>query len=670
MKKSDNLVDKALDVARKARSVPKRPVKTKGKKTVPEALDWGPGIPLDKLAYLNDDEMALVQAKRMFKGKRKYKGVPAFPDPGDTAAGDRGQGTSSSSGLGNNTSGGSTYGGGGGRDSGAGGAGGMGSYGGSTEGSREGGGSGTSGVGGGSTAAGAGVGAGTGDRGSGSSAAASSSGTTSTSAGSTSQSKSSGPSGGPTSQPARTETSSYAAPPSAPAAPTGYPSYGGYNPVTSAPSTMASEAALDRIASGSSVIGNTTPQGYAVPKDQARIAPVNYAQTPTTPVDTTGANSPFADQSVSQYDADNPSLAGAVSQYSQYRSPPAPTTAAFTNAQNAMYTAQDAANFGEDGALPRGGGPMTVQDPTPTGVAGSLPAQVNANETIVNKTATAPYNTMGPNVGLGYTPATPGSYVATKAAAPAGVQPPQDRIVSSSAYAQPNLSEAAQSYAFNTPGASWDSFRDYGAIRSTPQSMAAMNEAQPVMGAGTPTEISVDGAGVPVGTQVVTDPRVNIPPSSYVNTATGVVPAGVDTAPPAGEVTDEYAYDPAQDPADYMRPIYPGSENEPYYMTDSQRAAYLDSVSGTRSSERPAYVPEKKEEKTPVEKKKRKKPPRQKDDKYVYRDYIYDDYGNLGARPNQRIVDFNRYNQQNFNKGGKVGDSVQAALRIAKSKLL
>jgi hypothetical protein len=190
------------------------------------------------------------------------------------------------------------------------------------------------------------------------------------------------------------------------------------------------------------------------------------------------------------------------------------------------------------------------------------------------------------------------------------------------------------------------------------------------MGAGTPTEISVDGAGVPVGTQVVTDPRVNIPPSSYVNTATGVVPAGVDTAPPAGEVTDEYAYDPAQDPADYMRPIYPGSENEPYYMTDSQRAAYLDSVSGTRSSERPAYVPEKKEEKTPVEKKKRKKPPRQKDDKYVYRDYIYDDYGNLGARPNQRIVDFNRYNQQNFNKGGKVGDSVQAALRIAKSKLL
>lgn len=78
-----------------------------------------------------------------------------MPDPGDTARGDQGQGTSSSGGLGANTSGGSTYGGGGGRDSGAGGGGGMGSYGGSTEGSRQGGGSGTSsGIGGGTTSGG------------------------------------------------------------------------------------------------------------------------------------------------------------------------------------------------------------------------------------------------------------------------------------------------------------------------------------------------------------------------------------------------------------------------------------------------------------------------------------------------------------------------------------
>jgi hypothetical protein len=87
-----------------SRSVPQKPVSVSGKKTVPEVLDWGAGIPKDYLAYLNKQEMVLVQKARKYKGKRSYKGIPAYPDPGDTAAGDRGQGTSSSAGLGNNTS--------------------------------------------------------------------------------------------------------------------------------------------------------------------------------------------------------------------------------------------------------------------------------------------------------------------------------------------------------------------------------------------------------------------------------------------------------------------------------------------------------------------------------------------------------------------------------------
>jgi hypothetical protein len=135
-----------------AREVPKKPVAVSGKKTVPEVLDWGSGIPKDYLAYLNKQEMALVQKARKYKGKRSYKGIPAYPDPGDTGAGDRGQGTSSSAGLGNNNSSG-TYGGGGGRDSGSLGGGGMGSYNSSNSnvGGREGGGGNTSvsGVGGG-----------------------------------------------------------------------------------------------------------------------------------------------------------------------------------------------------------------------------------------------------------------------------------------------------------------------------------------------------------------------------------------------------------------------------------------------------------------------------------------------------------------------------------------
>lgn len=87
------------------RDVPKKPVATSGKKTVPEVLDWGNGIPKDYLAYLNKHEMALVQAARKYKGKRSYSGIPAYPDPGDTAYKDRGQGTSSSAGLGNNVGG-------------------------------------------------------------------------------------------------------------------------------------------------------------------------------------------------------------------------------------------------------------------------------------------------------------------------------------------------------------------------------------------------------------------------------------------------------------------------------------------------------------------------------------------------------------------------------------
>lgn len=143
-----------------SRGVPNKPVAASGKKTVPEVLDWGKGIPKDYLAYLNKQEMALVQNARKFKGKRSYMGIPAYPDPGDTAAGDTGQGTSSSSGLGNNTSpgnyhstdtrygnstgnstagagtgggsdsGSNGFGGGGGADSGANGTGGIGNYGG------------------------------------------------------------------------------------------------------------------------------------------------------------------------------------------------------------------------------------------------------------------------------------------------------------------------------------------------------------------------------------------------------------------------------------------------------------------------------------------------------------------------------------------------------------
>jgi len=86
--------------------VPKKAKPVGKEKTVPTALDWGPNAPMDYLAYLNKQEMALIQKHRAFKGKRSHEGIPAFPDPGTTGYGDKGQGTTSSSGLGGGSKGG------------------------------------------------------------------------------------------------------------------------------------------------------------------------------------------------------------------------------------------------------------------------------------------------------------------------------------------------------------------------------------------------------------------------------------------------------------------------------------------------------------------------------------------------------------------------------------
>jgi hypothetical protein len=63
--------------------------------------------------------MKVLQKNRSFKGKRSFNGVPAFPDPGDTGYGDRGQGTKSSTGTTSKSGNTSGVGGGGGGGGGA-----------------------------------------------------------------------------------------------------------------------------------------------------------------------------------------------------------------------------------------------------------------------------------------------------------------------------------------------------------------------------------------------------------------------------------------------------------------------------------------------------------------------------------------------------------------------
>jgi hypothetical protein len=48
---------------------------------------------------------------------------------------------------------------------------------------------------------------------------------------------------------------------------------------------------------------------------------------------------------------------------------------------------------------------------------------------------------------------------------------------------------------------------------------------------------------------------------------------------------------------------------------------------------------------------------------------MYTDYPDNLPPADPDIINFNNYNQ-NLNRGGRIGDSVDAALRIAKSKLL
>lgn len=241
MAKKMSSLDAALEASRKVR-VPKKPVKTKGKKTVATKLDWGPGIPDDKLAYLNDDEMALVQANRMFKGERNVNGVPAFPDPGDTAAGGNSRLPDSGGGPGT-----------------------RGSIGGGNK---------TSGAGGSSPSA--------------SSAPSSGAGGQSASSGSKTSSPTAAPSGGPTggslSAPARTE-------PSRSVAPTRSLGSNVSNmpgtPVSVAPSQMAYEGALNRIAQGSSIVGTPSSQKMytdRVPGSVAGMPAYTPAAQPVQPV--------------------------------------------------------------------------------------------------------------------------------------------------------------------------------------------------------------------------------------------------------------------------------------------------------------------------------------------------------------------------------------------------
>lgn len=102
-------------------TIPKRPLAvSKAKKTLPLEIDWGKGIPKDRLRYINAKEEALIKLHRNTKAERSHMGVKAYvtddthygPDagskgganaggansPGNAGVGQGGQGGASSGG--------------------------------------------------------------------------------------------------------------------------------------------------------------------------------------------------------------------------------------------------------------------------------------------------------------------------------------------------------------------------------------------------------------------------------------------------------------------------------------------------------------------------------------------------------------------------------------------
>lgn len=645
MAKKSSLVDKALEVSRKNR-VPKKPVKTKGKKTVPAVLDWGTGIPEDKLAYLNDDEMALVQANRTFKDKRSVDGVPAFPDPGDTAAG-----SSKSTGPDRGPTGGPSS-----SPSSSGGLGGGGK----------------GGVGG----------APGGSPGAGGSKASPSGGQSSPSGGAGGQkaTPSGGPGGGSLSAPART------APSAAPSSPAGFgprqSSMPG-SPVSTAPSSQSWQGALDRIASGSSVVGKPTGQKPFTDRvPQAAPQAVRYSQTPTVSPNmsgpgnysslsslTSGANSPFADPGVTSYDAEKERDRAIASARTAAQSGIlGPSVPAGTAIQRDPYFGPEQVANRFSGSLPSIGVNTTAY---PTQIGPAAPANQFTDQAPVQTTPQRIGRGPMVNVGrYGTATQTPGDYSAYRqaqaerdfansigesvyggppASAPSGMGPSTQTASAPTAYG-PTVGTAEDPYnqRYAKAASYIGGIRPVGAspniqpasAPATSYSGNVFNKSPMQQAEDIRRAVALAQGAAPSRQQSQSD--INVP---------GYPGAQADISPSQGD------YSPSQAPA------YDASPSQQSGFTNAQREAYLSSLGNSKTGQVPLPQTGVQPQGSPVA------PAAPMTTlapmpEFVDYSYLYNDYPELALGNTPNIGAFNQYNAT-FKRGGRIGDSIEAALRLA-----
>jgi hypothetical protein len=704
MAKKSSPVDAALEIARTV--VPKKPVKAKGKKKVATKLDWGPGIPQDKLAYLNDDEMALVQANRMFKGKRSYDGIPAFPDPGDTGAGDNPHLPDGGGGAG-------TKGGGPG---------------------------GPSGPNSSSSSASSGAG--------GQSASGSSPDKDKTT---TSAAPSSGPGGGSLSAPARTEPSKSVTPTSASKS----PAMGGYDPVSSAPSSMSVQNALDRIAQGSSIVG-----GYPGNKIQDRVpqatpSTVKYATESALAGPNRGLGYPAAapesyrptkmqDRVPAQekqfYDR-VPTMASPAAPSTPYGPSVTPVDDPFS-----QRYAKVAGYLGSVSPTPKA--PTTLSDmASPTrsvaGLAGpnqglgySPTAPMNAEPTDIFAGANSPFANSAVTSFDVEKYNSPASYPASPVAGLVGPSVPAGTAIQKDPY----FSAAMASARYGSPAAPSDIPASIVAAAQQPAVTPQVREKQfydrvPAVEKQFADRVPGSVAGmVDYTAPVMGDPRVSAPLGGFPAASAPPATAQNSTPPapsydayvaalqnsrygsPTAAIGDQYdpeatfreattvpswkqggtsipsiaSATPQRAPTEVDIPGYPEgispSQDDRYSVAPSQQAAYDTSPSqqsGWSDEQRDAYLnsilgghggggrPQRPQNTqmamlNPKARDKQSMPPLPP--WYDY-DYLYTDYSQTLPPPDQDIVNFNNYSTT-LKRGGRVGDSVDAALRLARGSIV
>lgn len=660
MKKPVNIVDKAMEIARSVRRVPKKSAKKKAKKPALVVMDMVQDVEQD-IPIANALRLARGGGGGADSGQAANRTSPSRGGGGGGAA-DSGQvgGGKSGSGVGGSNAGS--------RAGGSGGAGDSGRVGGGQSGSS----AGSRGV---QPSAGGGGGGGGADSGKAAKQAEA------TKAAQTKTSVS----------PAAREPAGYSRPAGYGAAPSGV-----YGPrmvgdvVSNAPSTFSTENAMKQIAEGSSIVGGGVPKPTE-PKiqDQVPSAPVKLEQTPTisrnaydayTPSDAdifAGANSPLAGGGLDSYNRDT------------YQSLQTPTQQAALNAAN--QAAADARFVGSDvnAPVPSSGNVSTLTRSAVPAGAPVAPTYV-AGDPRVNYAQPAYSNTVS---------GTP-SYLGSDTNYP---------TVITSNYARPNVGASTLANTTGLAGVNYGNLDQPGygytqvkpassvpdreissivagdlpplAIGTKPQGYAQTGRVITVAGSGWPVQ-NIAANVTPVGPQI-NNVATGYPASSTYVAQSQTLPPSVSNSPQTRTPLPGYDVQTASaeesvGPYDYTEPtndIYPNGVNElgqttGGYFTPEQRAAYLSNLGDTRSSERPfpAETKKKPEEviaQAPVEPYKPVvNPP------YVYRDYLSESYGTPLPPPSTSIADFNAYNQRYMKRGGRIGGSLEAALRIAKSKLL